>query len=148
MKQCPVCKARCFDDMEICYGCLHHFNADQHESGNGAGVGSDGEADLEEEFDIEPAPDPVGYQASALPEGSVAPSADVAASSPALQAASMPSGAPVEGVLGNVEIRTAPEKADSASNLTIRIEIPLAALPLAARCGQAAAVCATAVESA
>lgn len=25
MKTCPVCKARCFDDMEICYGCLHRF---------------------------------------------------------------------------------------------------------------------------
>ena len=25
MKTCPVCKARCFDDMEICYGCMHRF---------------------------------------------------------------------------------------------------------------------------
>lgn len=25
MKTCPICKARCFDDMEICYGCMHHF---------------------------------------------------------------------------------------------------------------------------
>lgn len=25
MKTCPVCKARCFDDMEVCYGCLHRF---------------------------------------------------------------------------------------------------------------------------
>lgn len=25
MKVCPVCKARCFDDMEVCYGCLHRF---------------------------------------------------------------------------------------------------------------------------
>ena len=23
MKTCPICKARCFDDMEICYGCMH-----------------------------------------------------------------------------------------------------------------------------
>ena len=22
MKECPVCHAKCFDDMEICYGCL------------------------------------------------------------------------------------------------------------------------------
>ena len=22
MKICPVCHAKCFDDMEICYGCL------------------------------------------------------------------------------------------------------------------------------
>ena len=25
MKICPVCEARCFDDMEVCYGCLHRF---------------------------------------------------------------------------------------------------------------------------
>lgn len=25
MKICPVCKSRCFDDMNTCYGCLHHF---------------------------------------------------------------------------------------------------------------------------
>lgn len=26
MKTCPVCKARCFDDMAVCYGCLHDFS--------------------------------------------------------------------------------------------------------------------------
>lgn len=26
MKECPVCVARCFDDMEVCYGCLHDFS--------------------------------------------------------------------------------------------------------------------------
>lgn len=25
MKICPICKARCFDDMEICFGCMHQF---------------------------------------------------------------------------------------------------------------------------
>lgn len=25
MKVCPVCKSRCFDDMDVCYGCLHDF---------------------------------------------------------------------------------------------------------------------------
>ena len=25
MKTCPVCKARCFDDMGTCFGCLHDF---------------------------------------------------------------------------------------------------------------------------
>ena len=25
MKVCPECKSRCFDDMEICYGCMHKF---------------------------------------------------------------------------------------------------------------------------
>lgn len=28
MKTCPVCKAQCFDDMEVCYGCLHRFADD------------------------------------------------------------------------------------------------------------------------
>ena len=28
MKTCPVCKATCFDDMEICFECLHDFAAD------------------------------------------------------------------------------------------------------------------------
>lgn len=25
MKTCPVCHARCFEDMDVCYGCLHRF---------------------------------------------------------------------------------------------------------------------------
>ena len=28
MKTCPICKARCFDDMEICYGCMHRFETE------------------------------------------------------------------------------------------------------------------------
>lgn len=44
MKQCPVCKARCFDDMEICYGCLHRFEEEY----------PDDELDVEEaDFPIE-----------------------------------------------------------------------------------------------
>lgn len=26
MKTCPICAARCFDDMEVCYGCMHRFD--------------------------------------------------------------------------------------------------------------------------
>lgn len=26
MKTCPVCGSRCFDDMAVCYGCLHDFS--------------------------------------------------------------------------------------------------------------------------
>ncbi|MCL1797820.1 MAG: hypothetical protein FWG24_05880 [Eggerthellaceae bacterium] len=26
MKICPICNARCFDDMEICFGCMHRFD--------------------------------------------------------------------------------------------------------------------------
>lgn len=25
MKTCPICSARCFDDMNTCYGCMHRF---------------------------------------------------------------------------------------------------------------------------
>lgn len=28
MKVCPICSARAFDDAEVCFGCLHHFDAD------------------------------------------------------------------------------------------------------------------------
>lgn len=26
MKTCPVCNAKAFDDMDVCYGCLHRFD--------------------------------------------------------------------------------------------------------------------------
>lgn len=28
MKTCPCCHAKCFADMEVCYGCLHVFDGD------------------------------------------------------------------------------------------------------------------------
>lgn len=28
LKECPVCHAMCFSDMEMCYGCLHSFKED------------------------------------------------------------------------------------------------------------------------
>ena len=32
MKICPVCHGRCFDDMELCYGCLHRFDREPPEN--------------------------------------------------------------------------------------------------------------------
>lgn len=65
MKTCPVCSARCFDDMEVCYGCLHTF-ADQ-QVGGCANVGDnvEGEADCNEfeSFEPEPVSDEVARQA-------------------------------------------------------------------------------------
>ncbi len=29
MKECPVCKARCFTDMPVCYNCLHSFGSSE-----------------------------------------------------------------------------------------------------------------------
>jgi hypothetical protein len=50
MKTCPVCKARCFDDMEICYGCMHRFEeeaADLPQPIEGAGERRDSIADAD-----------------------------------------------------------------------------------------------------
>lgn len=33
MKTCPICHAQCFDDMEVCYGCMHRFTDDDSASG-------------------------------------------------------------------------------------------------------------------
>ncbi len=37
MKVCPVCKARVFDDMDTCYGCLHRFDSPDVEKAHGGG---------------------------------------------------------------------------------------------------------------
>ncbi len=29
MKECPICHEFCFEDMEICFGCLHRFSEDE-----------------------------------------------------------------------------------------------------------------------
>lgn len=31
IKECPVCHARCFADMEVCYGCLHSFTEEENQ---------------------------------------------------------------------------------------------------------------------
>ena len=33
MRQCPVCQAWCFDDMPICFGCMHRFDNDEEPHG-------------------------------------------------------------------------------------------------------------------
>ena len=33
MKVCPTCQSRCFDDMAVCYGCLHRFTEKSVEDG-------------------------------------------------------------------------------------------------------------------
>ncbi len=43
MKVCPVCQARCFDDMDVCYGCLHRFDGSQQH-----GVLADEDLDVDE----------------------------------------------------------------------------------------------------
>ena len=30
IKGCPVCHARCFADMDVCYGCLHVFSEEEN----------------------------------------------------------------------------------------------------------------------
>ena len=42
MKVCPVCKAKAFDDAEVCYGCLHRFTAQDARAVQGVeGMASD-----------------------------------------------------------------------------------------------------------
>lgn len=31
IKECPICHARCFADMEVCYGCLHSFTEEENQ---------------------------------------------------------------------------------------------------------------------
>lgn len=57
MKTCPVCGARCFDDMAVCYGCLHDFSrpalAENDDAADALqGVSRFGEA-LEDDCDID-----------------------------------------------------------------------------------------------
>lgn len=33
MKNCPVCKTAVFDDMDVCYGCMHRFSVLELEGG-------------------------------------------------------------------------------------------------------------------
>lgn len=32
IKECPICHARCFADMEVCYGCLHSFTEEENQA--------------------------------------------------------------------------------------------------------------------
>lgn len=34
MKNCPVCKTAVFDDMDVCYGCMHRFSVLELEGGS------------------------------------------------------------------------------------------------------------------
>lgn len=47
MKVCPVCGSRCFDDMEVCYGCLHDFTREDT-SPAGQALASPCEGEVEE----------------------------------------------------------------------------------------------------
>lgn len=38
MKTCPICHATCFDDMDVCYGCLHRFGEGEPGSEGAAGA--------------------------------------------------------------------------------------------------------------
>lgn len=46
MKTCPICNAKTFDDMDVCYGCLYRFD-EKRPSSNPDGVGSAPGGDVE-----------------------------------------------------------------------------------------------------
>ncbi|MDO4442826.1 MAG: hypothetical protein Q4B69_03035 [Slackia sp.] len=53
MKICPVCGARCFDDMAVCYGCLHDFSRPPLTYERSACEVVHGEPLLDAEFDVD-----------------------------------------------------------------------------------------------
>lgn len=55
MKTCPICKATLFDDMEVCYGCMHRFDDCDGEAGvlsSFAGEEEVGSEEVEEVGDV------------------------------------------------------------------------------------------------
>lgn len=48
IKECPVCHARCFADMDVCYGCLHPFTQDDAQV-----ISQTIKEDLESELDLQ-----------------------------------------------------------------------------------------------
>lgn len=60
MKTCPVCGARCFDDMAVCYGCLHDFSRALCSAKEGTSHESDRISPcLDEPFDTDDIDEPV-----------------------------------------------------------------------------------------
>lgn len=51
-KTCPICGAVCFDDMEVCFGCLHNF-ADETAS---IGAATQAKPQLQTESQLRPNP--------------------------------------------------------------------------------------------
>lgn len=76
MKTCPVCKANCFDDMEICFGCLHSFarDAERQPSGPLHARTPVLESSLEDDLEPDEAVLPARRQAGASVPECVAPS--------------------------------------------------------------------------
>lgn len=60
MKTCPRCQSITFDDMEVCYGCLHRFKAEEPPA-----------AVAEESTLLESMPYPIPAELSELPDGTV-----------------------------------------------------------------------------
>ncbi|WP_297153391.1 hypothetical protein [uncultured Ellagibacter sp.] len=48
MKVCPVCKARVFDDMDTCYGCLHRFESSAAQDAGESGFDPEEPPDYQE----------------------------------------------------------------------------------------------------
>ena len=67
MVECPICKSMCFDDMEVCYGCIHRFDRGYVFSD---GLMSSGLPDFEVE---EPKPIPTSVVSPTLPTSLVFP---------------------------------------------------------------------------
>ncbi|MFR4999395.1 MAG: hypothetical protein ACLUCU_02805 [Slackia sp.] len=58
MKTCPVCGARCFDDMAVCYGCLHDFSRAMRRGDRVSCKAVRGEPCFDDALDVEEADEP------------------------------------------------------------------------------------------
>lgn len=82
MKVCPVCRARVFDDMDVCYGCLYRFGTDDGD----ARARPVGEVWSSSEFEPEPAG--AAGMADLTRTASATGAADAAVAAGAMRAAS------------------------------------------------------------
>lgn len=117
MKNCPVCEARCFDDMEICYGCLHRFGEelpedefepDEPDEALAAASWGEAEAGANEEPERQPGERPEPQHASQPVSRSSA--------QPEIQAEERAEPLPLA------------QKEACCGSITVMIEIPLSAL--------------------
>lgn len=107
MKICPVCHSRCFDDMDMCYGCLYRFSGEVPPL-----CGDDGFDDISGEI-AEPAFSP---KAIDLPQMSPSPLANACDKQALNEAAAKD--------LGERPSMAAPESFSDKETMVMTIEIP------------------------
>lgn len=129
MKTCPICNARCFDDMELCYGCLHDFTKQSDFSPTSACDSSH----LAQDWDIEECPDsknPFSQELRAKEDGGVFGFSPKRSISPFSSERKCASG---QELLFAASGESGDETTKGKSGVTVRIEFD--PLPAFAGCG-------------